>query len=99
MTQNAQSVKEHEINVREQENQVRQARCALAQGYKKLQAQMEQEYDELKHKLEREESRETRLVFRRPRPRLLSRQTRATSPQRVRLRPQNLLRPVAVRHF
>lgn len=57
MTEKEKDVKCAEISVREQESRVKEARCALEQGYKKLQAVMETEYDKLKRELEREELR------------------------------------------
>jgi hypothetical protein len=57
MTEKEQKVREAEIVVRLQKNEVKQARIALEQGYKKLQAEMERDYDKLKRELEREELR------------------------------------------
>ncbi len=57
ITEKEHRVKCAEIDVKEQESRVREARCAMEQGYKKLQAEMEKEYDKLKREFEREELR------------------------------------------
>lgn len=57
LTEKEHRVKCAEIDVRTQESKVREAKTALDLGYKKLQVEMENEYEKLKRELEREEFR------------------------------------------
>lgn len=55
ITEKEQRVRSAEIDVKVQESRVREARVACEQGYKKLQAELEKEYDKLKREVERAE--------------------------------------------